>query len=400
MSELTSLLDHNVENIYPSKESLELKLKNDSRLKIYIGIDPSSPNIHLGNAVALWKLREFQNLGHKIILLIGDFTGTIGDPSGRDVTRKPLSFSEILTNSKKYKEQASKILSFDGKNPAEIRYNSKWLGKLELWDFMKIVSSFTIGQLIERDLFQRRMNEEKPIFLNEFLYPILQGYDSVAMEVDMEVGGTDQTFNMLIGRDLLKRFKGKEKFVLTVPLLPGLDGRKMSKSFKNTVEITDDPNNMVVKLMSLGDSLMSVYFRLCTKLSKEEIQKVELDLKEGIKNPMEIKKLLAKKIGVLYHREEEIEAALKEFERVAQKGEPPKPAVKPLSSKLIQKSAVDILLILGMVKSKSEARRLIEQGGVSINSRKVISTEDKFDIEKGSLVQIGRFKAVLVKIET
>ena len=229
------LLEKNIDSIYPSRDALEAKLKSDKQLKIYLGIDPTSPEIHIGNAIALWKLKEFQSAGHTVILLVGDFTGMVGDPSDKTATRKKLTREEVLTNAKTYKDQASKILNFSGKNPARLEFNSAWLSKLTFEDIIELSANFTVQQMIERDMFQKRLEEKKPIGIHEFLYPLMQGYDSVAMDIDIELGGTDQAFNMLIGRTLMKIIKSKEKFVLTLPLLEGTDGRKMSKSYDNTI---------------------------------------------------------------------------------------------------------------------------------------------------------------------
>ncbi|HUW71751.1 MAG TPA: tyrosine--tRNA ligase, partial [Candidatus Humimicrobiaceae bacterium] len=244
-------LTRGVAAIYPNRKSLEKVLGSGKRLRIYNGIDPSNPNIHLGNALSLWKMRHFQELGHKTVLLIGDFTGRIGDPSDKKAVRLRLSRQEVLENAKTYQEQAAKILDFKSKtNPCGIEFNSEWLDKLSNKEVIELAGCFTVQRLIERDLFQRRLKEKKPIGLHEFLYPLYQGYDSVAMDVDMEIGGNDQTFNMLVGRDLLKIYKNKEKFALTVPLLEGTDGRKMSKSWGNVINLTDSADNMFGKVMS------------------------------------------------------------------------------------------------------------------------------------------------------
>ncbi len=281
----------NIDTIYPSKKALIEKLSGKQKLKIYLGIDPSSTKIHLGNAIALRKLREFQNLGHKIILLIGDFTGMIGDPTDRNAARKPLTREEVLVNAADYKQQAEKILNFSGKNPAEVRYNSHWLSKLTFEEIIKLTAHFTVQQMLERDMFQKRLTENKPIGLHEFLYPLMQGYDSVAMDVDIEIGGSDQTFNMLVGRQLLRDLNGKEKFVITLPLLEGTDGRKMSKSFNNSIDLTDTPNDIYGKIMSLKDDLILKFFEMTTEIPIGELKAIRNKFKEN--NPINLKKKLA-----------------------------------------------------------------------------------------------------------
>ena len=299
---IEEVLTRGVKAIYPSRKAVEEALKTGKRLKIYNGIDPSNPNIHLGNAIPLRKMRQLQRLGHKVILLIGDFTGRIGDPSDKGAMRLQLSHQQVLENAKAYKEQAAKILDFKSKiNPCEIKFNSEWLDKLSNKDVIKLSVYFTIQQLIERDLFQKRLKEKKPIGLHEFLYPLYQGYDSVAMDIDMEIGGDDQTFNMLIGRDLMKIYKNKEKFILTVPILEGFDGRKMSKSWGNVINITDSADDMFGKVMSLPDDLIIKYFTLCTSVSLKEINKMEEDLRSDKVNPKGVKAKLGREIVGIYH---------------------------------------------------------------------------------------------------
>src|SRR3989344_1874982 len=313
------LLEKNIDSIYPSRDALEAKLKSDKQLKIYLGIDPTSPEIHIGNAIALWKLKEFQSAGHTVILLVGDFTGMVGDPSDKTATRKKLTREEVLTNAKTYKDQASKILNFSGKNPARLEFNSAWLSKLTFEDIIELSANFTVQQMIERDMFQKRLEEKKPIGIHEFLYPLMQGYDSVAMDIDIELGGTDQAFNMLIGRTLMKIIKSKEKFVLTLPLLEGTDGRKMSKSYDNTIALNDSPNNMYGKIMSLKDELIVKYFELCTDMEEKDLKHSKHQLEDKSVNPMDLKKKLAFEITKRYHGKSEAEKAEKEFVRVFQK---------------------------------------------------------------------------------
>ncbi|MEX0616772.1 MAG: tyrosine--tRNA ligase [Candidatus Woykebacteria bacterium] len=389
------LLFKHLEEIYPSRENLVTLLKESKKLKIYLGIDPTSPEIHLGHAIALWKLKEFQEAGHQVILLVGDFTAMIGDPSDKEATRKSLSREEVLANTANFKKQASKILNFSGENAAKLEFNSHWLAKLTLSDLLDLAAKVTVQQLYERDMFQKRLKGGKPIGLHEFLYPLLQGYDSVAMAVDAELGGSDQTFNMLFGRTLLKSLKHKEKFVLTLPLLEGTDGQKMSKSYGNTINISNSSTDMFGKVMSLKDELIIKYFDLCTKVGSAEIKKMSDQIKSI--NPMELKKKLAFEIVAIYHGKKAAQDSQKEFSRVFQEGKAPKGKRMFLPNK-INADATTILEKLSMVKSKSEARRLIEQGGVYINGRKVDSLSDTFSLETGTLVQIGKLRSVSVEI--
>lgn len=375
----------NVETIYPSKKLLIEKLSGKESLKIYLGIDPSSTKIHLGNAIVLHKLKEFQNLGHKVILLIGDFTGMIGDPTDRNAIRKPLTKEEVLANAQDYKIQAAKILSFTGKNPAEIAYNSHWLAKLTFAEIVKLSGHFTVQQMLERDMFQKRLAEKKPIGLHEFLYPLMQAYDSVAMDVDIEIGGSDQTFNMLLGRQLLKELSGKEKIVITAPLLEGRDGRKMSKSFNNGIDLTDSPNDMYGKVMSLKDDLILKYFEMTTDISLEELKKVRAELK--IKNPIEVKKKLAFTLVEQYTSTAEAKEAESEFEKVVQSKELPTLIEEiEFSRKILPKPIHFFLTETGMCESVSEAGRISSQGGLIIDGARVENVREMFNTEKDEVV--------------
>src|SRR3989338_7452521 len=267
---INEVLERGVQEIAVRKD-LEKLLCSGKKIRVYFGIDPTSTRITLGNAVPLRKLRDFQDLGHEVIFLVGSFTALIGDTSDKEAMRQAMTSEEIESNFKTYKEQAAKILDF---SKAKIVYNGDWLSKLKFTDIVKLAQNFTVQQMIERDLYQKRLQAGKPIGLHEFLYPLMQGYDSVQLEVDLEIGGNDQLFNMLAGRTLLKIYKNKDKHVLTTPLLPGLDGRKMSKTYGNAVDITDVPNDMYGKIMSLRDELMLQYFELCTDLSLAEVSEI------------------------------------------------------------------------------------------------------------------------------
>ena len=385
MNFFDDIVNRNVENIYPSKKLLLEKLSGKEKLKIYLGIDPSSTKIHLGNAIALQKLKEFQNLGHMVILLIGDFTGMIGDPTDRNAIRKPLTRDEVLANANDYKVQAAKILNFSGKNPASIAYNSHWLSKLTFEEIVKLSGHFTVQQMLERDMFQKRLAEKKPIGLHEFLYPLMQGYDSVAMDVDIEIGGSDQTFNMLVGRQLMREINGKEKIVITLPLLEGTDGRKMSKSFNNGIDLTATPNEMFGKIMSLKDELILKYFEMTTNIPLAELKEIRSELKT--ENPIKLKKKLAFTLVELYNDTTKAKEAEDEFEKVVQNKEVPKFIEEiEFSRKLLPKPIHFFLTETGMCESVSEASRTANQGGLTIDGKRVENVREMFNTDKDEVV--------------
>jgi len=377
------LLTRGVEAVVP-KQGLMEKLKKGEKIRVYLGFDPTSPRISLGNAVPLRKLRDFQNAGHDVIFLVGSFTALIGDTSDKDAMRKPMTSKEIESNFKTYKEQASKILDF---KKAKIMYNGDWLGKLNFEDIVELAQHFTVQQMIERDMYQKRLQEGKPIGLHEFLYPLMQGYDSVHMEVDLEIGGSDQLFNMLAGRALLKDYKNKEKFVLTTPLIEGLDGRKMSKSYGNTIDITDDANDMFGKVMSMTDDLIIKYFILCTDMPMKEIDEIDISLKAG-GNPRDAKMKLANEIVTLYHGADVGRKAEEEFINVFKKGGTPDdmPEFK-LKGEI---NIVDLLEKCRLIDSRSDAKRVIQQGGAKINDKKVDDVNEVIELEKGMVIQVGK----------
>lgn len=379
---INKLLERNVEEVIVKKDLKKLLLSN-KKLRVYIGVDPSSPVIHIGHAVGLRKLREFQDLGHKVIFLIGDFTGRIGDPTDKDAQRIPLTEKEVLDNAKTYLDQASKIINT---KKAEIRYNAEWLDKLTFKDVVMLAGNFTVQQMIERDMFKERLKAGKPIGLHEFLYPLMVGYDSVALDVDVELGGTDQTFNMLAGRTLIKALKGKEKHVLSVPLLLGTDGRKMSKSYGNVIGVTDPANDMFGKVMSIKDELIVQYFTLCTDKTDDEIKAISKKLKTG-ENPRDMKFELARDIVTIYHGEKEAVKAAQEFEKIFKKKE--KPSEMPKASFKKGDKLVDTLVGSKIVSSKSEARRLIQQNGVKDNDN-VVSDIDYILTAGKHVIQVGK----------
>ena len=387
-----------VEAVYPSEDFLEKQLSEGKKLTVYYGIDPTSSLIHLGHSVPLRLLSLLQKMGHKVILVFGDFTGMIGDPSGRDVQRKLLTRSQILENTSTYTKQLQKILNFD-ENPPQIRYNSAWWGEMKLDQFFEILSRFTLAQLSERALFQERMKKSQPVALSEFLYPILQGYDSVALDVDAEIGASDQTFNMLVGREMVKILKGKEKLVITCPLLEGTDGRKMSKSLGNTIDILADPVDMFGKLMSIKDGLITKYLTLVTEVDQKYIDEISAELKTGRVNPMDVKKKLAYEVVKIYHSEQIAKTAQAEFERVFQKGERTSDikTVRQVRS-ILPISYASLATVSGATTSISEAVRLTKNKGLKFNG-KIISeprqqiTEIK---ESETIIDVGRRRSVKI----
>lgn len=399
MDKIESILTRGVEKIYPSKEALEKVLRSGKKIKLYLGIDPSNPQLHLGNAVPLKKLHQFQEMGHKVILLVGDFTGMIGDPTDKSAARKKLSRKQVLENAKTYKEQASKILRFSGENSVEMKFNSEWLGKLTFSEVVEIASNFTLQQMIERDFFQRRISKNQPIFLHEFFYPLMQAYDSIAMDVDLEVGGSDQIFNMLCGRTLMKAIKGKEKFVLAVPLLIGTDGQKMGKSLGNFIALTEPPSEMFNKVMSVKDELITQYFELCTEIPLQLIKQYKESMQVDKVNPMDLKKKLAFEIVKLYHSEEAAKDSQEEFERVFQRREEP---LTPIHKKMLRGdyTLAGLIYYAALVTSKGEAKRYIEQGGVDIDGKKELDPNAKITIKKGEIrmLKLGK-KRKFIRIE-
>ena len=314
---IEDFLTRGVENIFPNKEFVKKQLLGGKKLKMYLGVDPTGL-MHMGHAIPIRKLGEFQKLGHEVILLIGDFTAMIGDPSDKTATRKQLTRQQVLNNCKLYKKQASKFLKF-GFGGAKLKYNSKWLSKMNFSDVISLASKMTVQQMLERDMFQKRIKENKPIYLHEFLYPLMQGYDSVKMDVDGEIGGNDQTFNMLAGRNLMKEIAGKEKFVITLKLLEDTSGKKMGKTDGNAISMADDEFEMFGKVMSWTDGMILPSFEICTDVSVEDIEKYKKDLENGV-NPRDIKIILAKEIIKVYYNQEKADKAEKNFIETFQKG--------------------------------------------------------------------------------
>ena len=382
MDAIEELLTRGVDRIYPSREALEKVLRSGKKLKLYQGFDPTGTQLHIGHAVGFRKLRQFQDLGHEVIFLIGDGTGQAGDPSGKKTARdKFYNREELRKNGKDYVLQSSKIMRFDGPNPVKILYNSDWLNKLGLVEILDIAGHFTLQQMLERDLYQERLKTGVELSLREFLYPLLQGYDSVAMGVDLELGGSDQTFNMLAGRKLVKAMLGKEKFVMTVPLLADSKGTKIGKTEGNGIALTDLPNDFYGKIMSLSDDAIINCFLL---LTDQDIVPLQKRLESG-ENPMVLKKELAFEITKQLNSEDAAKTAQEEFERVHQKGEAEMAtAVEVRAGRLID-------AIVGV--SKTEAKRLIEQGAVDVNGETVSNDRE---VTAGDIIKVGKKKFIRV----
>ncbi len=409
MVSLEEALTRWVGEIYPDRNTF-VEALGRKKLRIYHGVDPTGTDLHLGHSTNYLLLKALQEAGHEIILLIGDFTARIGDPSDKTAARIRLSPSEIRKNFATYKEQVSKIIKFAGKNAAQVKFNSAWLSRLTFKDVIELAAEFTVQQVIERDTFQKRLKESKPLYLHEFLYPLAQGYDSVAMNVDVEVGGTDQTFNMLVGRTLVKSHLGKEKFAVTTPLLvnPKTGEKLMSKSSGNYIALNDLPQDMFGKVMALSDETMIPVFKLCTEIPLSQVQEFEKRMRE---NPMEVKKELASEIVRTYYGDAQANQAREEFENVVQKKLLPQdtPEIEPdqlfkdISSRhgVPSSGATTITqaVAAGANISTSEAIRRIAGGTVSVDDVKTINPRDQFDIysPKDRVLKVGGRKYIKVK---
>jgi tyrosyl-tRNA synthetase len=374
------------------REKLQKSARTGKPLRVKLGADPTAPDIHVGHTVVIRKLRAFQELGHTAIFLIGSFTGMIGDPSGKNSTRPPLSREEIDANAETYKTQIFKLLDPE---KTEIRYNSEWMDKFNAADFVRLCSRITVKQILERDDFEKRLREEKPISLHELLYPLVQGYDSVALNADVELGGTDQKFNLMVGRNLQREYSQEPQVILTTPLLEGLDGvNKMSKSLNNYIGIDENPNEMFGKVMSISDDLMWRYYELVTDLTPAEIEK----MKSSDENPRNFKVNLAKLIIKDFHSQSAANEAEENFVRqFVNKDVPDEIEEKSIASGSYK--LVDLLLQTGMVESKGEAKRLIQQGGVKINSEKASNAGAEIDVKGEVLLQVGKRNFLKVKGE-
>jgi tyrosyl-tRNA synthetase len=382
-----------------SERELEAKLteslQKNRPLRIKYGADPSAPDLHLGHTVPLRKLRQLQDLGHQVVFIIGDFTAQIGDPSGRSETRKMLSPEDVARNAKTYQDQVFQILD---KKKTEVRYNSEWLAKMMPGDFLRLTGQYTVARLIERDDFSKRYKAGDPIALVEFLYPLMQGHDSVVVRSDVELGGTDQKFNLLVGRELQKTDGQAPQVVMTLPIIEGTDGvQKMSKSLNNHIALKDSPREMFGKVMSISDPMMERFYRYVSAIPVKEVEAIIQGLKTGQLHPREMKASLAERIVALFHGAENGKRAREEFDEIfKKKGLPDQiPTVKFLKSEM---DIVSILVEAGLVASKGEARRLIEQGGVKVDQVKVTDVKQVIKLDHELIVQCGKRK--FVKIES
>jgi tyrosyl-tRNA synthetase len=393
MDPIEELLTRGVEKIYPTKEALEEVLRSGKKIKLYQGFDPSMPNLHLGNMVGILKLKQFQDLGHEVIFLAGDFTGMIGDPTDKSATRQALTREMVLENAKNWKKQVEKILNFEGDNPAKFLFNSEWDDKVTFKDLIEITSNFTVQQMMERDFFQKRLAEGKPIHLHEFLYPVAQAIDCIEMDVDLEIGGSDQTFNMLTGRTLMSAMKNKEKFVLTMKLLVDKEGNKVGKTAGNALFLNVTPEELFGGVMSFPDEVLIDSFESLTLIPREEIETLAQSLKSGA-NPMDIKKRLAFEIVALHHNKEEAQKAQEEFEKVVQNQEAP----SEIEEFEVEEGQTldDVLAKSGAVSSKSEAKRLIEQNAVDIDGETITDANYK-DFKSGMVIKAGKRKFLKIK---
>ena len=369
-------------------KKLEKSIKENKPLKIKLGLDPSAPDIHLGHTVVLRKLKQLQDLGHEIIIIIGDFTGKIGDPTGKSRMRKFLSDEEVLQNAKTYEEQVFKILD---KEKTSIKFNSEWLSKLTFGDVLKLTASTTVARMLEREDFKLRFENQRPIYLNEFFYPLMQAFDSTAIEADIEFGGTDQRFNLLSGRNLQKEIGEEPQIVIMMPLIEGLDGKnKMSKTLGNYIGIYESAKSKYQKVMEIPDELIVKYYTLLTDVDDEKIKEVEAKLKDESVNPRDIKMDLAREIVSLYHTEEEVEQAEERFKMIFQMGQKPKD-IDTINAEKENFDLIQIVVDKGLVSSKSEFRRLLLQGGIKINDKKITMEKD-LPKEGEIVVQVGKKK--------
>lgn len=383
------------------RAKLERSQKTGIPLKLKLGLDPTAPDIHLGHTVVLRKLRQFQDLGHEVIVIIGDFTASIGDPSGRSATRPMLAPEEIAANAKTYEDQYCLVLDRD---KTHVRFNSEWLGRLDFAEVIRIAAKVTVARVLERDDFQSRLAAGEPIGVHEILYPICQAYDSVVLESDVELGGLDQKFNILMGRDLQRQFGQEPQVAMFMPILVGLDGtQKMSKSLGNYIGLTDPPNDMFGKVMSIPDDVMVQYFELVTDVPMTEVKEIESGLKSGKLHPMDVKKRLAREIVSLYHGADSARDAQAEFERVFSERElPSEMATIHVARSMLQNGKIwvpRLLVISGFASTNREARRLIEQGAVSLDGERISDPNAELTIKNGQVLRVGKLRFGKIEIE-
>jgi tyrosyl-tRNA synthetase len=384
-----------VVEIIPEDElvkKIEKSIKTSKPLNIKLGCDPSRPDLHIGHSVVIRKLAQFQELGHQAILIIGDFTGMIGDPSGRNATRPALSLEQTRINGESYFQQASKILH---KEKTKIVYNSDWLGKMSFEDVIKLASKYTVARMIERDDFTKRFKAGEPISIHEFLYPLAQAMDSVAIESDVELGGTDQKFNLLVGRDIQREYGFEPQVILTMPLLVGTDGvEKMSKSYDNYIGISDEPSQIYGRTLSIPDNLIYTYFELATTISNEKLKEIKNLLADEKTNPRDVKRGLARTLVTMYHNKEAAEIAQQEFDNIfINKGLPDEIEEFKVGD-IKEINILDLIILVNFSSSKSEARRLVMQGGVSIDGDKINDVQQTISVNSGMILKVGKRKFI------
>jgi len=392
LKEQMDLIRRGVSEIIPEDDlvkKLQRSIKTNTPLRVKLGCDPSRPDLHLGHSVVLRKLRQFQDLGHQAILIIGDFTGMIGDPSGRNKTRPSLTIEETRLNGKSYFEQATKILATQD---VRMEYNSQWLAKMNFSDVVVLAGKYTVARMLERDDFTQRYKAGEPISVHEFLYPLAQAMDSVAIKSDVELGGTDQKFNLLVGRDIQREYGLEPQVILTTPLLVGTDGvEKMSKSYDNYIGISESPREMYGKTLRIPDNLIFTYFELASDISNKELAKIKEQLQDSSLNPRDLKRKLARTLVTMYHSREEAQSAEAEFDRIFIDKEVPDVIEEfVLSDSVVETTVMGLLAISRLASSKSEARRLIEQGGVSINGERVTDLNTAIPQAKAFIVKVGK----------
>ncbi|MEO8233163.1 MAG: tyrosine--tRNA ligase [Ignavibacteriota bacterium] len=395
LNEQMDIIKRGVVEIIPEDKlvkKIEKSIKTNKPLNIKLGCDPSRPDLHIGHSVVIRKLAQFQDLGHQAILIIGDFTGMIGDPSGRNVTRPALTLEATRINGNSYFEQASKILH---KEKTKIVYNSEWLSKMSFEDVIKLASKYTVARMIERDDFTKRFKAGEPISVHEFLYPLAQAMDSVAIESDVELGGTDQKFNLLVGRDIQREYGIEPQVILTMPLLLGTDGvEKMSKSYDNYIGISDEPSQIFGRTLSIPDNLIYQYFELATNVSNQKLAEIKSQLADGDVNPRDIKRELARTLVTMYHNKEVAEIAQQEFDNIfINKGLPDEIEEFKMTEKK-EINILDLIILVNFAPSKGEARRLVLQGGVSIDGNKISDLQSSISVSAGMILKVGKRKFI------
>jgi tyrosyl-tRNA synthetase len=393
------LIRRGIAEIIPEEDlarKIERSLQTRKPLNVKLGCDPSRPDLHLGHSVVLRKLRHFQDLGHQAILIVGDFTGMIGDPSGRSKTRPPLTLEETRRNGQSYFEQATKILST---KKIQMLYNSEWLGKMTFADVIMLGSRYTVARMIERDDFEKRFRGGEPISIHELLYPLAQAMDSVAVQADVELGGTDQKFNLLVGRDIQREYMQEPQVIVTMPILPGTDGvEKMSKSLDNYIGIDESPRQIYGKTLSVPDPLIAEYFMLATEVPRAEVEEIRKQLASGTVNPRDIKRRLARELVTLYNDASAALAAEEEFDRIFVKKDLPDDI--PEVTVQLEGGSIGIIRLLtetGLAASNSDARRLIDQGGVSVDGKRIESQQGTVEVQQGVVLKVGKRKFIRVK---